>query len=141
MNLRSAVRRRPTVAPGFGDTASVKIHRCAKNGIGCGHQTRNAPAHTKTYDTQSINVGCYTAPQKAYRGIHIVDYPSVSTTACTLLVVGINFRTIPVIEIGSYADIARLGDPLCHLLGKLANTILILYNNDCRSCTGTFRLT
>ena len=141
MNLCNAVRRRRTVTPGFVNAASVKIHRCAKNGIGCSHQTRNAPAHTKTHNAQPIDVGCYTAPQKAYRGIHIVDYPSVSTTARALLVVGVNFRTIPVIKIGSYADIARLGDPLCHLLGKLGDTILILYNNDCWNCTRTFRLT
>jgi len=56
-------------------------------------------------------------------------------------VVAVYFRTIPVIKIGSYADIARLGDPLCHLLGKLGDTILILYNNDCWNCTRTFRLT
>src|SRR5262245_9626832 len=141
MNPRNAVRRRRTVTPGFVNAAPVKIHSGAKNRIGCGHQTRNSTAHTKTHDAQSIDVCCYTAPQKLYRGIHIVDYPSVSTTARALLMVGVNFRAIPVIEIGSYTNIARLGDSPCHLLGKLADTILILYNNDCWNCTRAFRLT
>jgi len=130
MNLRRAIRWRRTVTPGFVTPPSVKIHRRTENGVGCGHQTRNAAAHTKSHDAQSTYVRCCATAQKLYRGIHIIDDPGISTTARAFLVVGINSRRVSMVEVGSDAYVAGFSDAARHLLGKLGNTILILYNND-----------
>src|SRR4030095_474023 len=100
----------------------------------------NAPAHAKSHDAQPVYVGCGATAQKICCGIHVIDDPGISTTARAFLLVGVNFPGIPVIKVGSDAHVAGFGDAARHLLRKLGNAILILYNNDRWNRTRTFWL-
>ena len=65
----------------------------------------------------------------------------ILAAGCPLSVVGVYFRRVPMIEVGSDADVACFGNTASHFLSKLGNTILILNDDDRWNRTRTFRLT
>src|SRR6516162_2111243 len=141
MNLCGAIRWGRTVTPGFVNASAVIIHRCTEYRIGRGHQKRNTTAHTKSDYAQSTDIGFGATAQKVYCGIHVLDDSDVLSAGDPLTVVAVHFRRVSMVEVGSYGHVAGLGDTACHFLRKLANTILVLNNDDRWNRTGAFRLT